>query len=171
MGCKLYIRVLLNKEYRDHNPRGIPFLPSQAQASVLRGGAWGPPRVATRQQGSVQAGSSGCGSLNGLHGAPRCSSSRGWKGISLAPERADAHALRRRPLPVPPPLTIVTGAVGPRPAPARSERVPGEALGGSAVGSGGAGLAGVGRAQNTPDRPSDRSADLHCVPARRTPHD
>lgn len=50
----------------------------------------------------------------------------------------------RRPLPVPPPLTIVTGAVGPRLAPARSERVPGEALGGSAVGSGGAGLAGVG---------------------------
>lgn len=85
--------------------------------------------------------------------------------------RARIRTLVAPPLPVPRPLTIVTGAVGPRPAPARSERVPRETLGDSAVGSGGAGLAGVGRAQNTPDRPSDRSADLHCVPARRTPRD
>lgn len=72
-----------------------------------------------------RAGPSGCRSPKGQRGAPRCSSSQGWKGLSLAPDRAHAHAPRRRPLPVPPPLTIVTGAVGPRPAPARSERVSG----------------------------------------------
>lgn len=83
----------------------------------------------------------------------------GGRASRPTPSPASAHAPRRRPrLPSPSshssfpasplrPLTIVTGAVGPGPAPERRDRcgrAPREPLAGSAVGSGGGVLEGVG---------------------------